>query len=128
MQGEGKKIKLIQYGPFKILEKTGNNAFQLDLPPYMQINSIVNVENLRLYEPHIIVYEEENVQIPSIKDFAPEYLNELQEDSILDKRIRPSHRGNMEYLCVGLKGTNPIKSRFIDIGKVRELYPHLLAN
>ena len=31
MQGEGKKLKLIRYGPFKILEKIGENAFCLDL-------------------------------------------------------------------------------------------------
>ena len=51
--------------------------FRLDLPPYMQIYSVVNVENLKLYEPPMIVDEDENVQVPSVDDFAPEYLNEL---------------------------------------------------
>ena len=44
----------MRYGPFKILEKIGNNAFKLDLPPYMQIYSVLNVENLRLFEPPLI--------------------------------------------------------------------------
>ncbi|XP_059064618.1 uncharacterized protein LOC131856732 [Cryptomeria japonica] len=35
MQGEGKKLKPIRYGPFEILEKIGTNAFCLNLPPYM---------------------------------------------------------------------------------------------
>jgi hypothetical protein len=35
LKGEGKKLKPIQYGPFKIIDKVGNNAFRLDLPPYM---------------------------------------------------------------------------------------------
>ena len=39
MQGEGKKLKLIRYGPFKILDKIGENAFCLDFPAYMQIYS-----------------------------------------------------------------------------------------
>jgi len=51
----------------------------------------------------------------------------LQKDSILDRRIRISCRGNVEYLHVGHKGTNPSKARWIDIRKVRELYPHLLS-
>jgi hypothetical protein len=38
-------LKPIRYGPFTILEKIGTNAFHLDLPPYMQIYSVVNVEN-----------------------------------------------------------------------------------
>ena len=48
LKGEGKKLKPIHYGPFTILEKSGTNSFRLDLPPYMQIYSIVNVENLKL--------------------------------------------------------------------------------
>ena len=49
LQGEGKIMKQIHYGHFKILEKIGNNAFKLDFP-HMQIYSVVNVENLRLFE------------------------------------------------------------------------------
>ena len=37
LQGEGKNLKPIYYGSFKILEKISNNAFKLDFPPYMQI-------------------------------------------------------------------------------------------
>ena len=54
MQGEGKKLKPIHYGSFKIIKKVGNNAFQLDFPSYMQMYSVVNVENLCLYEPPLI--------------------------------------------------------------------------
>ena len=47
-------MKPIRYGPFKIIDKVGNNAFRLDLPPYMQMYAVVNVENLKLYEPPLI--------------------------------------------------------------------------
>src|SRR5713226_8107833 len=98
MKGEGKKLKPIRYGPFEILEKIGINAFRLNLPPYMQIYSVVNVENLKLYEPLMIMDEEINIQIPSIDDLAPEYMRELQDDAILDRNVRTSRRGNAEYL------------------------------
>ena len=61
MKGEGKKIKPIRYGPFEILENIGTNSFRLNLPPYMQIYSVVNVENLKLYEPPMIMDEEINI-------------------------------------------------------------------
>ena len=127
MKGEGKKLKPIRYGPFEILEKIGTNAFRLNSPPYMQIYSVVNVENLKLYEPPMIMDEETNIQIPLVDDMAPEYMKELQDDVILDRNVRTSRRGNVEYLRVGLKGMHPSKSRWMEIGKVRELYPHLLA-
>jgi hypothetical protein len=61
LKGEGKKLKPIRYGPFKILDKIGNNAFHLDLPPYMQMYAVVNVENLKLYEPPLIDDQGEHV-------------------------------------------------------------------
>jgi hypothetical protein len=74
-KGEGKKLKPIRYGPFTILENIGNNALRLDLPPYMQMYVVVNVENLRLYEPPLIDDQGKHVHIPSIDDLSPEYLS-----------------------------------------------------
>ena len=48
----------------------GTNAFHLNLPPYMQIYLVVNVVNLRLYEPLMIIDEEIDVQIPLIEDVS----------------------------------------------------------
>jgi hypothetical protein len=87
--------------------------------------AFVNVAKLRLYEPPLIHDQGENVQIISIDDFSPEYLSELHEDIILDMRMRSSKRGNVEYLRVGIKDINPSKDRWIEVGKVRELYPYL---
>ena len=56
LQGEGKKLKPIRYGPFKILDKIDENAFCLYLTAYVQIYFVVNVENLRLREPSLIEY------------------------------------------------------------------------
>ena len=70
-------MKPIRYGPFTILDKVGNNDFRLEFPPYMPMYSVVNVENLKLYEPPMIVDQDVQVQAPSVDTFAPEYLNEL---------------------------------------------------
>ena len=126
MQGEGKKLKPIHYGPFKIIKKVGNNAFQLDLPSYMKIYSVANVENLYLYEPPLIDDQGSDVKLPSIEYFSPEFLVELKEDTILDRRTRASKRGSVDYLQNGLKGTKPNKEKWMEIGKVRELCPHIL--
>jgi hypothetical protein len=91
----------------------------------MQMYAVVNVENLKLYEPPLIDDQGEHVHIPSIDDFPLEYLIELHEDTILDRRMRTSKRGNVEYLRVDLKGTNPRNAKWIEVGRVRELYPHI---
>ena len=39
-----------------------------------------------------------DVQLPSIEVLSPEFLDELKEDTILDRRIRASKRGSVDYL------------------------------
>ena len=126
MQGEGKKLKPIRYGPFKILEKIGENAFRLDLPAYMHIHSVVNADCLRLFEPSMIEDPEEQSQLPSVDDLLLEYLNELQEDTVLDRKVRTTRSGQAEYLRIGLKGSKPSSAKWIEIGKVRQQFPHLV--
>jgi hypothetical protein len=58
LKGEGNKIKPIHYGPFTILDKSGTNYFRLDLLLYMHIYSVVNIENLKLFEPPMIMGSE----------------------------------------------------------------------
>jgi hypothetical protein len=77
MKGEGKNLRPIRYVSFNILEKIGTNAFRLDLPTYIQIYLVVSVENLKLYEPPMIIDEVESIQVPTVGDFSPEYLDEL---------------------------------------------------
>ena len=48
LQGPGKKIKDLRYGPLEILEKVGDNSDRLILPPYMCIFTVVHMENLKL--------------------------------------------------------------------------------
>jgi hypothetical protein len=90
LKAEGKNLEPIMYGPFTILEKIGENSLLLDLPPSMNMYSLVNIVNLKLYEPHMIIDQGENVSFPSIDDFFPKYLDELQEDIIISRRIRTS--------------------------------------
>jgi len=40
LQGSGKNIKDLCYGPFEVLKKVGDNAKGLSLPPYMRIYSV----------------------------------------------------------------------------------------
>ena len=126
MQNEGKKLKPIRYGPFKILENIGENSFHLDLPSYMHIYSVVNANYLRLFEPSLIKDPEEQSQKPSIDDLLHEYFNELHEDTVIDRKVRTKCRGDVEYLRVRLNGSKLSSAKWIEIGQVRQLYPHLV--
>lgn len=81
--------------------------------------SVVNVENLKLYEPPLIMDTNKVGTVPTVDDFAPEYLEELPEDIILDIRTRTSWQGDIDYLRDGFKGMYPSKARCLEKEKVR---------
>ena len=76
----------------------------------------------------MIMDDNEDVQIPTIDDFSLEYLDELQEDAVPNRRTRPSHCGDVKYLRVGVKGVHPRKAKWMEVSRVRNLYPHLLVD
>ena len=88
LKGEGRKLKPIRYGPFKIIAKYGDNAFQLDLPPYMQIYSVVNAEYLKLFEPSLLDGNAEGeVVLPTIEELSLEEEKPLEEDCLVESKV-----------------------------------------
>jgi hypothetical protein len=51
-------------------------------PLYMQINSVVNMEYLKLFEPSMLDEEEEHHVIPIVEDLSPHGLGYLKEDIV----------------------------------------------
>ena len=49
----------------------------------MHIYLVVNVENLKLYEPSMLDQETEVQVLPTIEDLAPEAQAKLAEDTVL---------------------------------------------
>ncbi|KAI5317154.1 hypothetical protein L3X38_036861 [Prunus dulcis] len=84
LMGEGKKLKPIRYGPFKIVKQMSDNGFQLELPPYMHMHSIINAKNLKLFEPSLLDNDpDEDNRLPSVDDLKIEREDPLHEDCIL---------------------------------------------
>jgi hypothetical protein len=72
--------------------------------------------------------DEEGQVLPSIEDLAPDAQAKLLEDTILQKKIRMTRRGQQELWQVGLKGQLLAKAKWYSKEKVEELFPHLLQN
>ena len=113
-----RKLKALRYGPFRILKKYGANAFQLGLPPYMSMYSVVNAEKLKLFEPSMLDEDEEHPLIlPPMEDL----------DSIVERKVVESRSGARTRYRVGLKGTIPSRAKWYTEDEGRKAYPHLWA-
>jgi hypothetical protein len=88
LHGPGNNIKDLQYVPFEILQKVGDNSYKPNPPPYMCLYSVVNVENMKLYEPFILDQETEDKFLPTIEELTPQYKAELEEDTIFSTNFK----------------------------------------
>eukprot|EP00253_Pinus_taeda_P025038 PITA_25038 len=48
------------------------------------------------------------------------------DDTVLDRKVRTTCRGDVEYLRIKLKGSNPSNAKWIEIEQERKKYPHLI--
>ncbi|GKA83290.1 reverse transcriptase [Tanacetum coccineum] len=96
LKGEGKKIKPIRYGPFRILKKYGENVCQLELPSYMEMYSVVNVDKLKLFEPSMLD-EEPGEYLPSLDELINEQEKVLTKDTIVKRKSSSTRRVISEF-------------------------------
>jgi hypothetical protein len=52
-KGHHHKLMPIIYVLYTILDKIGENAYRLDLPPQLGIHNVINVNHLKLFEPSL---------------------------------------------------------------------------
>jgi len=124
LRGEGKKLKPIWYGPFKIIHKIRDNACQLELLAYMEMYSVVNVEKLKLFEPSMLDYEP-NGTLPTVEDLVTEQEVILAEDTIVERKTITTRRGVRESFRIGRKGQRPSGAKWFSREAGQAQFPHL---
>lgn len=67
------------------MKQVSDNAFRLNLPRYMNICSIVNVENLKLFASSMLTEDEAGLDqiLSSLDDLAPPTIEKIKEEYIL---------------------------------------------
>ncbi|XP_024200619.1 uncharacterized protein LOC112203956 [Rosa chinensis] len=127
LHGVGKKLKPIRYGPFKIFKKIGDNAFQLELPPYMQMYSVINAEYLKPFEPSLLDDDEDvkDSRLPPLDDLWFEREDPMTADCILEKKITTTRHGQIESYRIRRKCQFPSKSKWFRKEKGIQEFPHL---
>jgi hypothetical protein len=90
----------------------------------MCIYLVVNVENLKLYDPSMLELEEEQV-LPTIEDLTPDAQEELVEDTVLQKKSRTKRQGQHDLFQIELKGQLPRKAKWYS-REEEDKFPHLI--
>jgi hypothetical protein len=53
-KGKHHKLHLLRYGPYKIMERVGGNAYKCKLPPQLGIHVVLNINNPKRFEQSLL--------------------------------------------------------------------------
>ena len=122
-QGNTFFYRPIRYGLYTILDKIGENAYRLDLPPQLGIHNIINVNHLNLFDASLL---EEPVNITHPVDNIPNFQLPLAKDTILDTQsLSTRHKTYTSYMVTRQDQTRS-QAKQITIDVFHNKFPHLL--
>jgi len=86
-----KKMTSRFMGPFRIIEKIGKNAYQLELPKRLKIHDVINVSKLEDYHDA----KDSPIEHPVYLKQPPVFEEEYEVEEIIGKRVKS---GKVQYL------------------------------
>jgi len=114
----------LRYGPYLITEHLGANAFHLDLPPYVGLHPIFNVDKLKLFEPPLLDELEETPR--HLDSIIPDFVSLLDEHRIFEHQTKKTRTSSFDSFLVRRKGQYPYQAKWISLDRLRMTFPHLL--
>ena len=83
LTGPHRKLCPLRYGPYTITKDTGDNAFELSIPPFLGLHPMFNVDHLRPYFPPLLDTSDVAEQLTPI-ELNPNCMEQATTDQIMD--------------------------------------------
>jgi hypothetical protein len=109
------------YGPFTVLRRVGDVAYELDLPATSRIHPVFHVSQLK---PKLGA---NTSPIPVLPPVNLEGIIQPEPMAILDRRSRPLHNRAFTEVLVHWSGQTPKDATWEDFHKLTHAYPHLVG-
>ena len=85
--GPHRKLFPLLYGLYTITKVVGNNAFKLNIPPFLGLHTIFNVDCLRPYLPPLLDTSDIAEQLTPT-ELNPDCMEQATTDRIMDTQIK----------------------------------------
>ena len=91
LAGPYRKIRPLRYGPHTITKAVGDNAFELNIPPFLGLHPVFNVDHLRPYFPPLLDRSDMAKQLTPI-ELNLYCMEQATTDQIMDTQIKNTHQ------------------------------------
>ena len=99
LAGPHRKLRPLRYGPYTITKAIRDNAFELNIPPFLCLHLVFNVYHLRLYFPPLLDTSDVAEQLTPI-ELNPDCMEQATTDRIMDTQIKNTRQQNIQLYRV----------------------------
>ena len=101
-----------------------NNAFFLDLPPYMGFHPMFNMDKIKLYEPPFL---DEIVDAPRYLDVVIlDLASPLDKKRIFEHQMKKTRNYSLDSFFIERKGQYSHHAKWVSLAKLRKVFLRLM--
>jgi hypothetical protein len=120
-----RKLCPLRYGPYTLTKAVGENAFELNIPPFLGLHPVFNVDRLQPYFPPLLDTSNMEEQLTPI-DLNLDCLEQPRTDQIMDTQIKHTRKQMIPLYRVVKAGQLLHQGKWLTRDQVQQKFPHLM--
>jgi hypothetical protein len=124
--GPHQKIRPLRYGSYTITKVVGDNSFELNIPPFLGLHPMFNVDLLRPYFPPLLDTSDVAEQLTP-KELNLDYIQQESNDQIVDTQIKGTRYQRIQLYQVVKAGQLLHQGKWLTQGQIQQKFPHLMG-
>ena len=120
------KLRPLRYGPYTITKDVGDNAFALNIPPFLGMHPVSNVAILRPYFPPLLDTSEIAEKLTPT-ELNPNCMKHASSDQIVDTQIKGTRQQRIHLYRVVKAGQLLQQGKWLTWGQIQQKFTHLMG-
>ena len=105
----------------------GDNSFELNIPHFLGLHPVFNVDLLRPYFPPLLDTSEVAEQLTPI-ELNPDYIQQASNDQIVERHIKGTQQQRIQLYRVVKAGQLLHQGKWLTRGQIQHKFPHLMGD
>jgi uncharacterized protein (DUF952 family) len=124
--GLHRKIFPLRYGSYTINKVVGDNAFELNIPPFLGLHPVFNVDLLQPYFPPLLDTSDIAEQLTPT-ELNHDCIQHASSDHIVDTHINGTRQQNIHLYRVVKARQLLHQGKWLTRGQIQQKFPHLMG-
>jgi hypothetical protein len=126
LTGPHQKLCPLHYGLYTITKAMGDNAFELNIPPFLGLHPVFNVALLQPYFPPLLDTSK-IVERLTRTDLNPKFMQQESSDHIVDTQIKDTRQQRIQLYRVIKAGQLLHQGKWLTRGQIQQKFPRLVV-